>query len=454
MKRQMIKQNPTRKTIRDSIRASVPDGKLKGAKISLKDDIRGLPVGGFTEYEDKPNGGVVSIFAPSGIIAEHVTIRDHEIRHAAFHKRRPKKKRTEMELRVERFVDDVNVESVPVIWSRNSSERALERYKRKHLAVVAKEVRAILNASRAMCKNPRLNTPAERNKRLLHTLRAMAMGLTYGDNMLVSRNLRGLVGNLQMRVLRKVVELAASKRGRTKAINIMLELLEPEIDPEDILDGKEGQKVDSDLLDPVTHGNAKEGNMEIRFLLPQDTPCAKEKVPVLKRAPDGVILNPARYVAAIVSGDASGLFMRKLKRKMGGTVVIDASGSMNADTHNLKKLCELIPTSTVAYYSGGLRGRGVLAIFAHNGMRYSGELPHNTLMGGNAVDLPALRWLMKRPKPWTLVSDLEFCGGVAGSEIIALALVDQQRRAGNLTVHRSLQSAYEEFGGKGDIYDK
>jgi chaperone required for assembly of F1-ATPase len=74
-------------------------------------------------------------------------------------------------------------------------------------------------------------------------------------------------------------------------------------------------------------------------------------------------------------------------------------------------------------------------------------------MGGNAVDLPAVKWLMKHPKPWVLVSDLEFCGGVLGSEIVAHALVERAVARGELTVYRSLDAAYEAFGGKGDLGD-
>ena len=146
-----------------------------------------------------------------------------------------------------------------------------------------------------------------------------------------------------------------------------------------------GQQLD-DPPRSVVEGSALEGHMEIFDLRPKSVFTSKEKTISRRYAPNGVIINATRYVAAIVSGDSNGLFARRVRQKPGGTVLIDASGSMGASRENLRKLCELIPTATVAYYSGTDRnGKGILTIYAYKGKRYAGELPARTLQGGNSV---------------------------------------------------------------------
>jgi hypothetical protein len=122
---------------------------------------------------------------------------------------------------------------------------------------------------------------------------------------------------------------------------------------------------------------------------------------------------------------------------------------MGANSHNLTALCKLIPTATVAYYSGrDGAGSGDLCIYALEGKRFSGELPNEHMHGGNAIDLPAVRWLLRLPKPWYLVSDLGFCGGNLGAEAVAHALVARGKERGDLKVLRSLDAAFAHFGGK------
>jgi hypothetical protein len=63
---------------------------------------------------------------------------------------------------------------------------------------------------------------------------------------------------------------------------------------------------------------------------------------------------------------------------------------MGASRENLSALCALVPTATVAYYSGHDHGKGILTRYAVDGKRYAGELPQRGLRGGNAVDLAAV----------------------------------------------------------------
>jgi hypothetical protein len=263
---------------------------------------------------------------------------------------------------------------------------------------------------------------------------------------------RNAIGNKTFKAIGQVIKLAKSRRKRATAISVLLSLMENEESPEQ--DEYEGPEIEEgEYLSPVTGGDALDGHMRIHDLRPKSVFCAKEKSITRRHAPSGVILNAARYVNAVVSGESNGLFSRRVRQKPGGTVVIDASGSMGATRENLSALCQLIPTATVAYYSGNDKGKGDLVVYAKEGKRFAGELPENTLHGGNAVDLPAIKWLMEHPKPWTLVSDLEFCGGMLGSEVVAHALVERAVKRGDLTVHHSLDAAHEAFGGAGELGD-
>jgi hypothetical protein len=464
-KKQQMKNKIDRRTIRDAIRGSVPDGKLRKTKIILKDDISREAVGGFVKWSEERNAKVEQLGAPSGMTADHIAIRDHETRHATYHgKRSPKKKMTAQENLVANFIDDVHDESVNMPVGCNGA--SLIRYARKHLALAVKTLRHMERDKKQMMRDPRINTPMARNAMMLHSLRLMQMLATYGamsycglkwpktgNASKLRIRLRSMLGGArQYCALDDIMHLAQRRRNRTKAIDMALQLLEPEYDPDDIdYSELDIPPMNGEMLGHVAHGSAEAGTMEIRYLLPHDTVCSREKVKTRKLAPDGVLINPARYVAAIVNNDSAGLFARQLKRKLGGTVVIDASGSMSPTAVALRKVCEKIPTSTVAYYSGQGNATGTLSVYAAKGRRYSSDLPENTLYGGNDVDLPALRWLMKHPKPWTLVSDLEFCGGIRGSEVIAHAIVEREVKAGNLKVYRSLDAAYHAFGGKGDL---
>ena len=107
---------------------------------------------------------------------------------------------------------------------------------------------------------------------------------------------------------------------------------------------------------------------------------------------------------------------RVKKNIKGGTVLIDASGSMSLSEDDIFKILESLPAGTVAMYSGtsGIhrskrnapRGNadGELNIIAKN-QRMVGNLPKS--FGENVVDYPALIWLSKMPKPRIWVSDEE-----------------------------------------------
>lgn len=458
----MAKSKPRAKTVRAAIRGAVPDAKLRKARIALTDGggFAAGVIGGFTQYEKEHGGDVVKIGAPIGDDAYGLTVRGHETMHATRHKPQRKKPMSENQALASQIVDDVNIETTAL-----PRAKAIRPYKRARLAVALRDLRTIVNRDRKVKAGREQNSIAHRNAQILLAVRASSMLRHYGyeegkyhdssDEAEVAHNslgiLRDIVGKKTMNAIRKVQLMAQKRRSRNRAISMLTALMETAPTEEEEERAEEEFRRDGDILAPVQEGDGLDGKMEIRNLIPKTIPCSKEKQIHRRLASDGVIINPVRFVNAIANNDANGLFARRVREKAGGTILIDASGSMSANSRNLTALCELCPTATVAYYSGTGTGRGELCIYALNGKRYAKELPANSIHGGNAVDLPAIRWMMRLPKPWTLISDLGFCGGVLGSEIVAHALVEQAVKRGDLTVYDSLDAAYEAFGGKGEL---
>lgn len=123
------------------------------------------------------------------------------------------------------------------------------------------------------------------------------------------------------------------------------------------------------------------------------------------------------------------VFSRKV-RADGGTVLIDASGSMHWDHETLVEVVKTIPAGTVALYSGAVHTDGwrempkneegvpfgALRIIAREG-KYVGDsfdrktLPNgNQVGGGNLIDGPALEWLGQQEGPRIWISDAMVIG--------------------------------------------
>ena len=104
------------------------------------------------------------------------------------------------------------------------------------------------------------------------------------------------------------------------------------------------------------------------------------------------------------------IFQRKAKRPGGGSVLVDNSGSMALDPGDVERLVTEVPASRCAKYEGrsrrgtSERGHGTLTILSKDGRRTSDENFARKL-GGNVVDLPALKWLAQQPEPRIWVSD-------------------------------------------------
>lgn len=446
------------------MRGSVPRGKLRKARIVLADSRRSS-IGGFTDY-NPADASVTQIGCPQGDDAYSRSVRGHETIHATFDSKkslRLLKPLTDEQSDALNFIDDIRGEQRPLPKATTSRHKAsLDQYRRDHLSVAVAE----LSNMKRNARRGTLNSVERRNKAIMFGARVYTMltsyrqGADYRTNAAMAKHLvelRNIVGAPVFSTYPTIKKLAKHESRRMTALGALLAMLEIE-DKSDLPGWELPNNPDKDeggMLLPVTWGSGIEGRMRIVDLLPKNAFTARDHQPERVYCPSGPILNARRFVPAIVGCDANGLFSRIVKDEPGGCVVIDASGSMGATTERLVKLCQSVPQATVAYYAGtDSDGEGDLFIYAKDGKRYNGPLPPHS--GGNSVDLPALLWLLKHKQPWTLVSDLEFCGGVYGAEQIAHGLVRRHESRGELKVCRSLEEAFEFFGaqwGKGSGWE-
>tara|TARA_A100001035_G_scaffold140945_1_gene110721 strand:+ start:3011 stop:4423 length:1413 start_codon:yes stop_codon:yes gene_type:complete len=102
------------------------------------------------------------------------------------------------------------------------------------------------------------------------------------------------------------------------------------------------------------------------------------------------------------------IFKQKLNVK-GGTILIDASGSMNFNSDDILEIMKLLPAVNIAMYNGS-HITGDLHIIAQNGKRVTDTYLYNHSGGGNVVDGPALEWLATMPARRIWVSDMYVFG--------------------------------------------
>jgi hypothetical protein len=412
-------------TIADVIRGSVPAGKLGSARINVVNQS-GSAIGGCTAYDSK-SGVIQSITVPGGNRAYDLTIQSHETGHATASKP-PTRKRKESanQFLARNFVEDCFIEQRPLPVNTPAS------YTRNHLTAAMHDLRNLRNSMR---KGP-LPTVDARNAAIGIGCRISAMLNGYNGSLKARNAFQRTFGPLTD-TLEEIAYLARHPRSRKKAIQILEALFETEPLPEtESKPGKEGTDM------PDANDNAA---FAIVNLLPKDSFCVRERTVSMRNAPNGVVLNPNRFVAAIVEGNSNGLFSRRTRLLPGGTILIDASGSMGCTAENLKALCQTLPTSTVAYYCGNAR-QSRLYLYADKGKRYSGDNPR--IGSGNQCDLEAIKWLERQLKPWTLISDLQFCGGPKGNAECALAKVARLQFNNQIEVINSFEEAFTRFAPK------
>ena len=105
------------------------------------------------------------------------------------------------------------------------------------------------------------------------------------------------------------------------------------------------------------------------------------------------------------------IFKQK-QRTYGGTILIDASGSMQFDGEDILEIMQLLPAATIAMYNDRHPEyhTGSLRIIGAGGKRVTTEYLRNYSGGGNLVDGPALDWLGTQKPARIWVSDMYVFG--------------------------------------------
>lgn len=93
----------------------------------------------------------------------------------------------------------------------------------------------------------------------------------------------------------------------------------------------------------------------------------------------------------------------------GGTILIDASGSMSLRGQDILDIMQLLPAVNIAMYNGSYN-TGDLRIIAKNGKRVDDNYLIQHTGRGNVVDGPALEWLATMPARRIWVSDMMVFG--------------------------------------------
>ena len=102
------------------------------------------------------------------------------------------------------------------------------------------------------------------------------------------------------------------------------------------------------------------------------------------------------------------IFKQK-QNTLGGTILIDASGSMSFNANDILEIMSILPAVNIAMYNGW-GNKGTLRIIARNGKRVPEEYLERHSGMGNVVDGPALDWLATMPARRIWVSDMYVFG--------------------------------------------
>jgi hypothetical protein len=152
------------------------------------------------------------------------------------------------------------------------------------------------------------------------------------------------------------------------------------------------------LFVPQKGRPAKWGEMQIERLQPERS----RPIPAVARG--RTFCDHGAVLAASHRLPVDGRVFLRRRRQRGGTVLIDASGSMCFGPAELQQITAAAPLATVAIYAG--RGdSGTLSIVAARGRMASSSDIGAWLGRGNVIDGPALRWLAQQAEPRIWISD-------------------------------------------------
>ncbi len=430
--------------------------------------------GGRCEYGRLGRSGgyrVTALHVPSLADARGRLIRAHELLHA---QHSPGRRRTDSAFppEVTNTAEDTHIHTNG--WPQHG---ALAHLTRDALAVALADVRSTNNAARAgqiktdgdwnlaisvMIRSTAIIRGAYRASKRAGAIRRADRAASAMDRIrrIIARDWGHTITSATAEVIRLVEQRKpAAHREACSLIQSLMRWPEnkTERDQQRADLGEKVDRADGTMEDPDTGADA--GGEESGK--PGDLPMEIERLPLCSatdplRARSGLARSGARFNAprlprAIITGSTAGLYKRK-RRKRGGSICIDASGSMRMDQSELSELCALAPGATVGYYAGGGAktpgAYGTLWLYATGGKR-ADDCPRRG--GSNDVDLYAVRWLLRQPAPRVLVSDLCFCGGPIGQAEAALVEVERAIKSRQIIVCETVESARDTFramGGK------
>lgn len=193
------------------------------------------------------------------------------------------------------------------------------------------------------------------------------------------------------------------------------------------------------LPPPENEGEIPWGTLQIEHAKLENH-LAKIKLKSAKRKNTECGVFPGRIDRLLSDGK---IFREKTRRKNEfGTILIDCSGSMALDEEDILSIITSKPRCKIAIYAGKDDGDyGVLRVIANNG-RFTENVSLG--LGGNVVDGPCLRWLMKQNKPRIWISD----GQVTGIRDCATYYLDRESKAllkfGKITRYQDVYSYLED----------
>ena len=166
----------------------------------------------------------------------------------------------------------------------------------------------------------------------------------------------------------------------------------PARDPSDM-----NTEIDRMMDRGFTHATGQWGRMKI--VRPPLEKQIRNAINALRPRPGftGAFRYPLRAAIPAMDGRAFG----QRRKVAGGTLLIDASGSMHITPQEIEALIERRPAATIAIYSA--EGKiGTLAIVGAKGRSVT---KINNYGGLNVIDGPALEWLGKQKRPRIWISD-------------------------------------------------
>lgn len=156
-------------------------------------------------------------------------------------------------------------------------------------------------------------------------------------------------------------------------------------------------------------GTSKWGTLENVIRLPLTIPIRPRR-PIGRRFSDSGVIPSAVHRLPV-----DGSIFATRRRARGGTILCDASGSMEYLDEDIERIIRTAPAATIAFYAGHHSAAGPagnIVIAAAGGRAAAVDEVYKALAGGqNFIDGPALRWLAKQDGPRTWVSDEEVGGG-------------------------------------------